>query len=313
MVLCAVCFAKTGGVCLSISDIIYRNRQTDDMISEKMMAPKLQGLMAGSRLVWRLFDFFMNRSWCCWLYGKWQDRSASRKNIGLFVATHHIDVDEIELPLSQYTNFNAFFSRRLKSDARPFNLDPKVFCAPADGKVFVYAQLHERTLLPIKNAYVNIAELLASDFCAEPYHGGSALVVRLAPYDYHRFHFAESGMAEQAQEIDGRYYPVNPPALVHKPDLFAHNKRTITYLNTEQFGRIAYMEVAGYAVGRIVQCYESGGVIRGQEKGYFQFGGSTLVLLFEPGVILFDEDLIRDTKAGVEVQVQTGTQIGVEA
>jgi phosphatidylserine decarboxylase len=240
------------------------------------------------------------------------DLSGSRKKIRAFIKKYDIDLDEIELPLNQYKNLNAFFSRKLKPDARPFIADPHPFCSPADGKVLAYPKLDAQTRLPVKGSHVDIIDLLSSRESAIPYRDGAALVIRLAPSDYHRYHFPVAGIATASAQISGRYYLVNPIALDVKPDLFAHNKREITHLETEHFGRIMIMEVAGWGVGRIVQTYQPGSVKRGQEKGYFQFGGSTLVLLFEPGRIIFDDDLIRDTQSGIEVQVHTGSQLGVQ-
>jgi len=257
------------------------------------------------------FNLLLNTYGACWLLGKWTDLAGSRKKISDFVQKYNIGLDEIELPLDQYDNLNAFFSRKLKPEARSFVADPDVFCSPVDGKVLVYSQLDGQTQLPVKEAYVDIVNLMASEEASAPYAGGSALVIRLAPGDYHRYHFPVKGTATKATEIFGRYYLVNPIALDVKPDLFAHNKRMVTYLETEGFGRVMIMEVAGWAVGRMVQTYTPGVVTRGQEKGYFQFGGSTVVILFEPGRIVFDEDLARDTQDRIEVQVLLGTQLGM--
>ena len=288
----------------------YFDRRTGKLIKECVSNPKVQYWVAHSKMVRNTINALFNRQWYCRLYGKWVDRAASQKNVSKFAKNFQIDITEVEKPIHQYPNLNAFFSRKLKPGARPFVEDPSIFCSPADGKILVYPQLDERTQLPIKGSYVDISALLTSISDARPFHGGAACIVRLAPYDYHRFHFPVEGRASQPKEIDGRYYLVNPLALSIKPDLFAHNKRTVTYIETEHFGRFAYIEVAGFAVGRIIQTHAPGAVRRGQEKGYFQFGGSTLVLLFEPDKIIFDQDLIDHTQTNTEVQVQTGTQIG---
>ena len=293
--------------------ITYRNRKTDEMISEPLILPRVQYAVARSRIAIFIYNILLNTYPFCWLLGISMDLSRSRKKIRAFVQKYDINLDEIELPLDQYKNLNAFFSRKLKPDARPFIAAPRIFCSPADGKVLAYPKLNAQTRLPVKGSHVDIAHLLSSKKSAIPYRNGAALVIRLAPADYHRYHFPVAGIATASAEIPGRYYLVNPIALDVKPDLFAHNKREITYLETEHFGRIMIMEVAGWGVGRIVQTYHPGTVERGQEKGYFQIGGSTLVLLFEPGRIIFDDDLIRDTQAGIEVQVLTGSQLGVQA
>jgi phosphatidylserine decarboxylase len=294
-------------------EIIYRDRRSGEMLSESLVLPKIQTRILGSRMGIFVGNMLLNTHFFCWMLGKWLDRAGSRKTIQKFIEKYDLNLDEVEHPVDAYPNLNAFFSRRLKAGARPFVDDEKVFCSPADGKVMVFPELDAATRMPVKGAYVDIVALMASEEAARSYRGGAAIVIRLAPYDYHRYHFPVEGMSTSTEEILGRYYLVNPIALEVMPDLFAHNKRMVTYLETEHFGRVMMMEVAGFAVGRIVQTFESGPVLRGQEKGYFQFGGSTLVLLFEPGRIVFDDDLVTDSKVGVEVQVQTGTQLGVEA
>lgn len=293
--------------------VIYRDRKTGEMIAEPLILPRVQYALARSRVAMWIGDMLLNTYAFCWLMGKGMDWAGSRKNIRSFARKYGIDLDEVALPIDRYKNLNAFFARALKPGARPFATDPQVFCSPADGKVLAYPKLCERTRLPVKGAHVDIARLMASQTSATPYRNGAALAIRLAPADYHRFHFPVDGIATASTEISGRYYLVNPILLAAKPDLFAHNKRAITHLETARFGRVMIMEIAGWAVGRIVQTYRAGRVARGAEKGYFQFGGSTLVLLFEPGRIVFDEDLIRDTRAGIEVQVLAGSQIGVSA
>ncbi|MCH8004449.1 MAG: phosphatidylserine decarboxylase [Nanoarchaeota archaeon] len=233
--------------------------------------------------------------------------SQSQK-IPAFLQQYRINTDESEHPPEHYASFNAFFTRRLKSNARPFSPDPEIFCSPADGKVLVYPDLTPDTAIPVKGGTVALTDLLNTDH--HPYTGGSALIVRLAPYDYHRFHFPIQGTAGRASTIPGRYYVVNPLSLARLPDLFGRNKRALTEITTEHFGTIAYLEIGGFAVASIVQTYTPGPIDRGQEKGYFQFGGSTLILLFEPGTIAFDSDLIQDSEQDIEVQVQAGTQIG---
>lgn len=293
--------------------VIYRDRATGEMISEALILPKVQDALARSRVAMWIGDVLLNTHWFCWLLGKGMDWAGSRKKIPAFVEKYDIDLDEVEQPIARYKNLNAFFARKLKPGARPFVSDLRVFCSPADGKALVYPELCEQTRLPVKGAHVDIAQLLASQTAATPYCNGAALVIRLAPADYHRFHFPVDGIATPPTEIAGRYYLVNPILLDVKPDLFAHNKRAVTYLETADFGRVMIMEIAGWAVGRIVQTYRTGRVARGAEKGYFQFGGSTLVLLFKPGRIVFDEDLIRNAQEGIEVHVHAGSQLGVSA
>lgn len=288
----------------------YRDRRTGEIVTEAVLYEPLLRWIYGHPAARKLIGLALNTAAFCRFYGKLQDLPGSRKKIPAFVARHRIDTGEAEFPVDHYRSFNAFFTRRLKPDARPFDPDPNAFCSPAEGKVYVYPRLEASTRIPVKGASISIASLLASESDARPYEGGSALVIRLAPYDYHRFHFPDDGQAGPARVIPGEYHVVNAISLAAFPGMFCLNKRTVTPFLSAHFGRIGYVEIGGFTVATIAQTYTPGQVTRGQEKGYFQFGGSTIVLLFEPDSIAFDDDLIRDSKTGLEVQVQVGSRIG---
>lgn len=294
-------------------DIHYRDRHSRQLVAERIPAEGALCWFYQTRLGYLLTRFCARRASFCQLYGWWQNRPASRAQIRPFAERFRLDLAEVELPPDQYPSFNAFFSRRLKPEARPFAQAPEALCAPADGKVLVCPCLGEEARLPVKGAQVAVARILDSEAEARRYAGGAALVVRLAPYDYHRFHFPDGGQAGPSRLLEGLYHSVNPLALERVPRIFALNRRTLCFLDTKQFGRVAYLEVGAFAVGSIVQTYTPGPVARGQEKGYFQFGGSTLVLFFEPGRVAFDADLLADSAQGLEVHVQTGNRIGQRA
>ena len=293
-----------------MDQVTYKDRATGQVIAEPLLHDGYQRWIMTSGVGRALFNWILNNRLFCGIYGKLQDTKRSRGKILEFVSQYDIDPREAELELDEYETFNAFFTRRLKAGTRPFDPDPEAFCCPADGKVLVYPKLEADTRLPMKGCSISVSSLLASEADPEPYVDGAALVVRLAPYDYHRFHFPDGGVAEPAQEIRGRYHIVNPLGLATVPDAFIRNRRSVTALNSEHFGQVSYVEVAGFAVGTIVQTYAPGEVTRGQEKGYFRFGGSTLVMIFEAGRIRFDEDLVKDSDAGMEVQVRAGSRVG---
>jgi phosphatidylserine decarboxylase len=295
------------------TDVCYRDRQTGAIVTEPVFAETTLRWFYENPLGFQVFNVFLNNPTFCWLYGRWQNSPSTCKKIPEFVARYGINLEEAELPCDRYPSFNAFFSRRLKPGVRPFVSRPEIFCSPGDGKVLVYPQLQAQTRIPVKGRSISLAGLLASEAAAQPYRGGSALVIRLAPYDYHRFHFPDDGEASLAKTIEGQYHSVNPIALARVPDTFCRNKRAVTDLNSKHFGRIAYIEVGALTVASIVQTYTPGFVSRGQEKGHFQYGGSTLVLLFEPGAIAFDPDLIEDSANGLEVHVLAGSQLGKQA
>jgi len=247
------------------------------------------------------------------LYGWWQQRAFTRRDIRPFVERYGVDASEIEHPLDHYPNFNEFFIRRLRAGVRPFSDGTDILCSPADGKALVYPHLGPDTQLPVKGSHADIATLLGDAADPSHYTNGAALVVRLAPYDYHRFHFPDGGTAGSTRLLSGRYHSVNPIALQRTPDIFCLNKRAVTEIETNSFGRIAYIEVGALNVASIVQTYAQGPVERGDEKGYFQFGGSTIVLLFTSGSAVFDPDLVEDSRTGLEVHVRTGEPVGQRA
>ena len=291
----------------------YRDRQTGAIVVEQVPGQSLLRWLYGTNTGRLFFRAVLNRPLCSRLYGRWQQGAWTRRQIRPFVERYHIDLDEIELSLNQYSSFNDFFTRRLKPGVRPCDPDPERLCCPADGKVLVYPQLAAKDVLPIKSNPIAAHALLAEAIDPTPYHGGAALVVRLAPYDYHRFHFPADGQVGQVQWINGSYHSVNPIARARVPDVFHRNRRTVCELATPAFGRIAYIEIGALNVASIVQTYSSGPCERGQEKGFFQFGGSTVVLLFEPGAIAFDSDLVADSAGGLEVHVRTGASVGGRA
>ena len=269
----------------------------------------LYGTLIGRQCLRLLAHYPLVSNLCGW----WQKRSFTRRDIRSFVQRYGVDMSEAQYPASTYRNFNEFFTRQLKKEARPFACAAEALCSPADGKVLVYPHLGTDALLPIKGHRVSVDTLLARDGAAARFAEGSALVVRLAPYDYHRFHFFDAGNAHSTDVITGQYHSVNPMALEHKPTVFALNKRATTAIDSSNFGEICCIEVGALNVSSIVQTYAPGPVERGQEKGYFQFGGSTLVLLFTAGSVAFDDDLLEDSAAGIEVHVRAGERIGQRA
>ena len=162
-----------------------------------------------------------------------------------------IQVEEIELPLDNYGSFNQFFSRQLKPHTRPFINNPDVFCSPFDGKVLVYPRLTEATLMSVKGAWLSMESLLTSKTMSQTYANGSAIIIRLVPYDYHRFHFPVDGEATSARSIKGEYHSVHPIALNKIPHVLCRNKRSVTELVSDIFGRIAYIEVGAIIVWRL--------------------------------------------------------------
>jgi phosphatidylserine decarboxylase len=258
-----------------------------------------------------LVDRLLSRPLANSIYGQLQRAPLGQSRIRAFVDDLGIDASEAEKALESYRTLDDFFTRRLRRGARPIDETPEHLISPADGRVLVIARL-DGAGLQVKGSRVSLEELLDSRGAAERYQAGAAFIVRLAPADYHRFHFPDSGVASKARSVGGRLHSVHPIALSAGAPSF-RNKRVLTYLDTDRFGRLALIDVGALCVGTIIQSYSPGPVRRGQEKGYFRFGGSTVIVLAEPGRLRFDDDLIQNSAAGLETLVKMGTRIGRQA
>ena len=284
-------------------------RATGEVVHEPIFAESTLRWFYEDTLGRTVFHGVLNTRWANEAYGVMMDHPASVAYIPGFIERFHIDTSQNERPLAAYKTFNAFFERKLVPGARPFDADPHVLCAPCDGKVLVYPALGECQRLPIKGARCSAAALLGDAALAARYRGGAAFVVRLAPYDYHRFHFPDHGTAAPARTIQGVYHSLYPVAVAHVPDLLRRNKRAVTAFASAHFGPLAIVEVGGITVGSIRQGYCPGPVRRGAPKGRFRNGGSTIVVFAEAGRLVFDADLLARSAEGMEVAVRAGEHV----
>lgn len=247
------------------------------------------------------------------LYGAYNDSAASKHKIEDFVEALGIDVSECSKDLVEYVSFNDFFARKLRPSARPVAQEDKAIASPGDGRLLVFPKIDETTLSYVKWAPIELFELFnRNQELTEKYRNGSALVLRLCPADYHRFHFPVSGKVGITKTVPGLLHSVSPYALEQGLPVYCLNKRTLCELKSPEVGHVLMMEVGALFVGSIVQTYRAGTQVqRGDEKGYFKFGGSTCVLFFEQGAVQFDEDIIKNSAAGLETLVQMGERIAV--
>jgi len=209
----------------------------------------------------------------------------------------------------EFSNFNDFFTRKLRNEARPVDTSSTIIVSPADGKILAYADISNSDFI-IKGYRFDVSTFLDNPDLAQKYRDGALLIIRLAPMDYHRFHFPVSGNISPNKKIDGDYYSVNPFALRKNAEIFCLNKREYTILSNPLFGDVVMAEVGATMVGSIEQTFKGSSVNKGEEKGYFKFGGSTVVLLFEKNKIHIDEDLLYNTANGYETTVKMGERIG---
>ncbi len=285
----------------------YRQRSSGDIKTEKVMGEKwLQWLYSNPVGEATMFTL-VKRRFVSSLYGHMMDAPASVKKIKPFVKEFNINMDIAQS--KEFTSFNDFFTRKLKKSARPIDTGLNVVVSPADGKILAYADINNTDFI-IKNSRFNVASFLSDTNIAKRYTDGSLIVIRLAPYDYHRFHFPVTGKISQLTKIDGDLYSVNPIALRHMVEIFFQNKREYVSIATQNFGEIIMAEIGATMVGSIIQTYKGNEATKGEEKGYFKFGGSTVVLIFEKGKVIIDDDLLANTSAELETEIKMGERIG---
>ncbi len=288
--------------------LYYYRRGSSQKEEEIILGESLMRWAYHSRAGKLLGALLFEHPWLSRLSGRLAGTRWSRRQIPRVIRNLAIDPAEFAEPPEAYPTFNAFFSRRLKPGARPFATDPLVFASPADGRILVYPQLQAGTLLPVKGRSFTVDLLLGGD--ATAFHGGSLAIVRLCPADYHRFHFPCDGRLLEQKRIPGRFHSVNPLILALGIDVFGENQREVALLENEPLGRFAYVEVGAFGVGSIVQTHADPLFHKGEEKGYFQYGGSTIVLVFQPGRIAFAADLLEHSRAGYETLLKAGEELG---
>ncbi len=241
-------------------------------------------------------------------YGKMMDSPKSQEKISSFISTY--DIDTSIAIMEDFSNFNEFFIRKLKKSARPIDAMENSVASPADGKVLAWENLDESDFI-VKGYKFNLSEYLQDDELAKKFAGGSMMLFRLCPTDYHRFHFPVSGVVEENKKIDGDYYSVSPIAIKKIVELFCLNKRELTLIGTKDFGDIIMSEIGATMVGSIINTYVGDTVAKGQEKGYFKFGGSSVLLIFEKGKVTIDRDILENTKKGFETKIFMGERVAI--
>ena len=286
--------------------INYYERESDLLKTEKVEGEAwllwLYNNPVGEATMWALGKRKIISS----IYGNRMDKPSSAKKIKSFV--DEFDVDLSIAKKEEFNSFNDFFYRKLKSSARQVDTSANIVASPTDGKVLAYSNISNSDFI-VKGYRFDVFSFLNNEELAKNYVDGSAIIIRLAPFDYHRFHFPVSGSLSPSTSIDGDYYSVNPLALREMAEIFCLNKRALTVISNPLFGEVAMVEVGATMVGSILQTHSGEIAQKGEEKGYFKFGGSTVVLLFEKDKILFDADLLNNTAQGYETTIKQGERI----
>ncbi len=239
--------------------------------------------------------------------GLYMNSRLSKRQIQPFIQNHHIDMNQYEK--QDYRCYNDFFTRQIKKEARPICQDHHALIAPADSKL-TYYRIGEDTKLWIKDTMYSLSDLLGNHELAQQYDGGTCLVFRLSVDDYHRYCFIDDGSKEEDVYIKGVFHTVNPIANDYYP-IYKQNSRSYSLLHTLHFDDVIYMEVGAMMVGKIVN-HSLDSFCRGDEKGYFEFGGSTIVVLLKKDIVEIDEDIVSHSLHHDETRVLMGEKIGMK-
>ncbi len=241
------------------------------------------------------------------LAGRYLSSAHSKWMISKFIERNEIDMDIYEE--CDYSSFNDFFTRKIKPDCRPVPEDLDVLISPCDCLATVYP-IQENTTFSIKNTEYTLRSLLRSPRLAKRFRGGDAYVLRLTVEDYHRYLYSVSGKQSKNYHIDGTFHTVNPIANDYLP-IYKENTREYTVIRSKEFGDVLQMEVGALLVGKISNHKQSTVVTRGEEKGFFEYGGSTIVVLTQKGRVTPRSDLLTNSKNGYETKVLQAHPLGI--
>jgi len=231
--------------------------------------------------------------------------SISKLFIKKFIKKNQINLDEYEK--NKYNSFNDFFTRKKKNEYLKFKTNNNELNAICDAKLSCY-EINEESVFKIKNSLYSVKELVKSSKLAKEYIGGTCLIFRLSVDDYHRYHFLDEGNLIESKKIDGFLHTVQPIAF-DKYQVFSENQREVNVLKTKHFKKVVQIEVGALNVGKINN-HKIKKFHKLEEKGYFSFGGSSIILLFKRNVLKIDSNILKYNKDGIEYKVKLGDKIG---
>lgn len=290
--------------------IRYFNRHTGQLETEQVYGEGFLrwtyahplGALALSAVVKRPF-------FSAW-YGRRMSQPRSAARVVPFIGHYGLDPSEFADPPASYGSFNEFFYRKLKPSSRPVDPDEASVVFPADGRHLGFQRASEIGGVFVKGQKFDLPALLGDAELAAKYAEGALVLSRLCPVDYHRFHFPAAGVPGETRLIRGPLFSVSPIALRERLSYLWQNKRTITRLETRSFGTILLLEIGATCVGTIRQTFTPGQAVeKGAEKGYFAFGGSSTITLFEPGAVRLEADLADFSSRQTELYARVGTRM----
>lgn len=282
---------------------IVRDRQGNEYEEKESIIVKLlYGNFLGRSVV-KVFSLPMFSK----VAGKFLSGKTSKVIIRKFIKKNEIDLSLYEN--KKYQSFNDFFTR--KRIELKIKKDKYIFVSPCDARLLIH-DVEKDGIFNIKGVNYNLNDLLDNDPIYKEYIGGKILIFRLCKDDYHRYHYIDNGYQGKNVFIPGTLNTVRPIAL-RKVKVFKRNQREYTVLHTENFNDVIMIEVGAILVGKIVNLHKGSYKFKkGEEKGYFEFGGSTIVLLVKKDIIIFDNDILNNSKESIETLVKCGDKIGIQ-
>jgi phosphatidylserine decarboxylase len=297
-----------------MKNILVYNRQTQNYFTEIVLGDAWLKRFYGNPWLFKITDSVLTNPFISQIAGAYNDSRLSATKIPGFIQSLDINTEEIEKPISEYSSLNDFFARKLKPESRPIHSAKDAIVSPGDGRLWVCPNITNDTVANVKWAPIVLSSLFQDTTTAKLFSGGSCAILRLCPSDYHRLHYPYNGVIHRRPtNIDGVLHSVNPWALEKKIPVYTWNKRMWQLLETD-VGTIGIMEVGALFVGSMVQTksMDKPQVIKGEEKSFFKFGGSTCILFFQKNSIQWDADIVEQSAKGIETYVQLGEKIATK-
>lgn len=295
------------------NSVLYINRKTKAVEKEEVLGEGAIRFLYGSSFLSRTIGRMTLHAFAKWpffasIYGWMQKRAGSKRRVLPFIERFGIDTTEFADSPQSFSSFNDFFIRKLKPESRPISDSAAVI--PADGRYTFIPDIRQEATFSVKTKPFCLKTVLRDEALAARYDGGSAIIARLCPTDCHRFYFPIDCTPGVTRELNGKLFSVNPIATKDNPWIWSTNRRYLTMLSSSLFGEVAFLEVGATNVGTVIQTYTPGQFYRkGDEKGYFSFGGSALLLFFEKGKLQLSQDLLDASTSGLEVRCLIGESL----
>ncbi len=291
--------------------IEYFNRYTGKVEREEIYGEGFLRWTYGNPLGKLSLEGLVKRAIFSRWYGRRMNAPASRRKVLPFIKTYRLNAGEFADAPEAYRTFNEFFYRKLKPSSRPIFPDSDAAVFPADGRHLGFQNIEEAEGIFVKGAKFTLEKLCANRELAERYRCGSIVLSRLCPVDYHRYHFPVAGVPEKPTFIEGALYSVSPLALRQNINYLAENRRAYTMIHSEEFGEVLMFEIGATCVGSFEYTFVPGAPMhKGDEKGYFKFGGSETITFFEPHRVQLAEDLLENSRLGRELYARMGDVMG---